>query len=60
MLTELRRQKFKGVFSIEYEYHWDNSLPEIAQCVAYFDKAAIQLAAMELNMPSHEGVQDPR
>jgi sugar phosphate isomerase/epimerase len=44
MLGELHRQGFKGVFSIEYEYHWDNSLPEIAQCVGYFDKIAAELA----------------
>ena len=51
MLTEIRRQKLKAVFSIEYEYHWENSLPEIAQCVAYFDQVALNLAAMDLNMP---------
>jgi sugar phosphate isomerase/epimerase len=51
MLTELRRQKLKAVFSIEYEYHWDDSLPEIAKCVAYFDSTALNLAAMDLNMP---------
>ena len=45
MLTELKRQGVKGVFSIEYEYNWDNSLPEITQCVAYFDKIAAELAA---------------
>ena len=44
MLMEIRRQKLKAVFSIEYEYHWDNSLPEIAQCVAYFDRTAVELA----------------
>lgn len=40
MLREIRRQGFKGVFSIEYEHNWLNSLPEIAQCVAFFDKMA--------------------
>ncbi len=44
ILTELQRQGFKGVFSIEYEYHWDNSLPEIAECVKYFDKTAAELS----------------
>ena len=44
MLEELNRQKFKGVFSIEYEYNWKNSLPEIAKCVEYFDKVAAELA----------------
>jgi len=44
VLAELHQQGFKGVFSIEYEYHWENSLPEIAQCVAWFDKTAARLA----------------
>jgi sugar phosphate isomerase/epimerase len=43
MLTELARQNFKGVFSIEYEYNWENSSPEIAQCIPYFQKTASQL-----------------
>ena len=38
--AELRRQKFHGVFSIEYEYNWEASVPEIAQCVTYFRKTA--------------------
>jgi sugar phosphate isomerase/epimerase len=45
MLAELKRQKLKAVFSIEYEYNWDNSLPEIALCVPNFDKIAAELAA---------------
>ena len=53
MLMEVRRQKLKAVFSIEYEYHWDNSLPEIAQCVAYFDRVAVELAALDQNMPAN-------
>jgi sugar phosphate isomerase/epimerase len=40
MFGEIRRQGIKPVFSIEYEYNWENSLPEIAQCVTYFDKVA--------------------
>jgi sugar phosphate isomerase/epimerase len=51
MLMEIRRQKLKAVFSIEYEYNWENSLPDIAKCVAHFDRVAVELAAMELNMP---------
>jgi sugar phosphate isomerase/epimerase len=43
VLTELNRQNFKGVFSIEYEYNWENSIPEIQQCVAYFNKTAAEL-----------------
>jgi len=44
MLTELNRQGFKGVFSVEYEYHWDNSVPEIKQCAEYFNTVATELA----------------
>ncbi|MBA7669817.1 hypothetical protein ES703_77951 [subsurface metagenome] len=43
MLEELNRQNFKGVFSIEYEYNWENSVPEIRQCVEYFNKVASKL-----------------
>ena len=35
ILSELQRQKFDGNISIEYEYNWDASLPEIAQCVGF-------------------------
>lgn len=35
MLAELRRQKFDGNISIEYEYNWDNSVPDIAQCIGF-------------------------
>jgi len=44
ILTELDRQKFKGVFSIEYEYNWLNSMPEISKCVAFFRKTAAELS----------------
>ena len=29
MLTEVHRQGVKAVFSIEYEYNWQNSVPEM-------------------------------
>ncbi len=35
ILDELKAQGFAGNLSIEYEYHWDNSLPEVAQCVGF-------------------------
>ncbi|MDD2437576.1 MAG: sugar phosphate isomerase/epimerase [Massilibacteroides sp.] len=38
MLKELKRQNFKGVFSIEYEYNWDNSVPDIKKCIDYFNQ----------------------
>ena len=44
MLAEVYRQGFKGVFSAEYEHNWENSVPEIAQGVAYFDQVAAKLA----------------
>ena len=35
MLDELKAQNFQGPLSVEYEHNWDNSLPEVAQCVAF-------------------------
>ena len=43
ILTELDRQNLKGVFSIEYEHNWLNSMPEIAGCVSYFERTAAEL-----------------
>jgi sugar phosphate isomerase/epimerase len=43
-MVEVKRQGIKPLFNAEYEYHFENSLPEIAQCVAYFDKVAGELA----------------
>jgi sugar phosphate isomerase/epimerase len=43
MLTEIHRQGLKAPFSFEYEYHWENSLPELAQSVVYFNKVAAEL-----------------
>jgi len=43
ILEELARQGFKGVFSIEYEYNWDNSVPEIAKCVEFFNATAAEI-----------------
>ncbi|MCP4641301.1 MAG: sugar phosphate isomerase/epimerase [bacterium] len=47
LLKEIKRQKIRAVFSIEYEHNWENSVPEIAECVAYFDKVAKELSASE-------------
>ncbi len=44
ILTEVHRQGVKPVFSVEYEYHYGHSMPEIAECVAYFDKVCEELA----------------
>jgi sugar phosphate isomerase/epimerase len=35
ILSELRRQRFHGFVLIEYERDWENSLPDIAQCIGY-------------------------
>ena len=35
ILQELRDQGFNGNISIEYEYHWESSVPEVAQCVGF-------------------------
>ncbi len=36
VLDELKRQGFAGNISIEYETKWDNSVPDVAQCVGFF------------------------
>ncbi len=35
MLDELKKQGFEGPLSAEYEYDWDNSVAEIAQCLGF-------------------------
>jgi sugar phosphate isomerase/epimerase len=35
ILEELKVQGFKGNISIEYEYHWETSTPEVAQCIGF-------------------------
>jgi sugar phosphate isomerase/epimerase len=42
ILTEVKRQQIKPVFSMEYEYRF--TMRELAQCVAFFDKVAAELA----------------
>jgi len=45
MMAELKRQGYRGYFSIEYEY---GSVPELGEnlpkCVAFFDRTAAELA----------------
>lgn len=45
MMKELKRQKFKGAFCVEYEYHWENSSPEIAGCAKFFNATCDELVA---------------
>jgi len=48
MLAELKRQKFSGVFSIEYEHNWENSMPEIAECIKAFRTMARELGVQSV------------
>lgn len=43
LLQELKRQNFSGYFMIEYEHNWENSLPEVKQCVDNFNKMVAEL-----------------
>lgn len=36
ILRELRQQGFAGNISIEYETKWENSVPDVAQCIGFF------------------------
>jgi sugar phosphate isomerase/epimerase len=47
MMQELKRQNFHGAFCVEYEYHWDTSQPEIAECVKFFNKTCDELVAAD-------------
>ncbi len=35
ILNEFKRQGFDGNISIEYEHNWENSVPEVAQCIGF-------------------------
>ena len=43
MLKELKRQKFRGYFTIEYEANWENNLPEIKESIDYFNEVVEEL-----------------
>ena len=47
LMAELKRQHFHGAFCVEYEYHWDNSSPEIAKCVKFFNQTCDELVAAD-------------
>ena len=40
MMEELKRQHFKGYFTIEYEADWENNLPQIKESMEYFNHVA--------------------
>lgn len=43
MMEELKRQNFKGYFTIEYEANWENNLPEIKESIDYFNEIAEEI-----------------
>jgi sugar phosphate isomerase/epimerase len=45
ILNELKQQGFKGYFSIEYEYQWENNLPAVQESTQYFMRAAKRISA---------------
>ena len=47
LMEELKRQNFHGAFCVEYEYHWETSQPEIAQCVKFFNTTCDELVAAD-------------
>lgn len=42
-LQELKDLGFKGVMTLEYEYHWDDPLPDIKQSVNYLKTVAAEV-----------------
>lgn len=43
MMEELKRQNFKGYFTIEYEADWENNLPQIKRSIDYFNQIAEEI-----------------
>jgi sugar phosphate isomerase/epimerase len=45
LMEEMKRQNFHGAFCVEYEYHWETSQSEIAECVKFFNATCDELVA---------------
>ncbi len=43
ILAELKRQKFAGVFSIEYEHNPKDNMQDVAACIRFFNRTAKEL-----------------
>jgi sugar phosphate isomerase/epimerase len=43
VLTELKRQGYRGLFDVEYEYNWYNNVPEIRESLKNFYQAVAEL-----------------
>lgn len=52
LLKELHRQGFRGPIMIEYEHNWGKAMPEIKQCIEYFQKTVRELRG---NAPGRAG-----
>jgi sugar phosphate isomerase/epimerase len=44
-MEEIKRQGIKPAFFVEYEHNFGKSMPEIAQCVQFFNRTAGELAS---------------
>ena len=38
IMQQMKRQHFKGIVSIEYEYNWEHNVPEVKASAEYFNK----------------------
>lgn len=47
ILKQMDDQGFKGVFSVEYEYNWEASVPAIRQSVDFFNKAVAEIKEVQ-------------
>ena len=46
MLREIHRQEIRPtLFAIEYEYNWDNNVPDIVRCAEFFERTVAEIAA---------------
>src|SRR3546814_2867583 len=48
VMREMKKQGFKGVYSIEYEHHWENNVPEIQESLKYFYRVRSEEHTSEL------------
>ena len=45
IMQEMKRQNFKGIISIEYEYNWEHNAPEVKASAEYFKKEKKKILA---------------
>jgi sugar phosphate isomerase/epimerase len=44
MMHELKRQGYRGTITVEYEYHFENSLEEVKESVEYFNRVVTMIS----------------